>query len=45
MFLIKVLALWMVGSIIFTLFIWPDMVAKMDEDYPLVQDNDTYNGV
>jgi hypothetical protein len=40
-FLGKVFALWMLGSIIFTLFIWPSMVAKMDEDYPLAQDNDS----
>jgi len=39
-FLGKVFALWMLGSIIFTLFIWPSMVAKIDEDYPLAHDND-----
>jgi hypothetical protein len=40
MFLMKVFALWMLGSIIFTICIWPGLVAKMDEDYPLAQDND-----
>ena len=39
-FLGKVFALWMLGSIIFTLFIWPGLVAKMDAEYPLAQDND-----
>jgi hypothetical protein len=39
-FLMKVFALWMLGSIIFTICIWPGLVAKMDEDYPLAQDND-----